>query len=138
MRLSIRAKQIAGVTAIVGVTVVVLSALYLARLAGVIVDESYSRAQILGYTILHRVSQLDIDPADRYAALKNDSGLRSILDSSIYDQSVVNAAIVDTNGIIVLHREPLLVGQQTPGNLGNLQALADADWITRLAVIYSS
>jgi signal transduction histidine kinase len=137
MRLSIRAKQIAGVTAIVGVTVVVLSGLYLGRLAGVIVDESYSRAQILGYTILHRVTQLDIDPTDRYAALKNDSGLRSILEASIYDQSVTNAAIVDTNGIIQLHREPRLVGEQAPGNLGSLQALADADWLTRLAVIYS-
>ena len=72
MRLSIRAKQIAGVTAIVGVTVVVLSGVYLARLAGVIVTESQSRAQNLGKTIVHRVSQLDIDPADRYAALKND------------------------------------------------------------------
>ena len=137
MRLSIRAKQIAGVTAIVGVTVMVLSALYLARLAGVIVTESHSRAQILGYTILHRVTQLDIDPADRYAALKNDSGLRSILEASAYDQAVTNAAIVDTNDIIVLHRDPLLVGAQAPGNLGSLKALADADWITRLAVIYS-
>ena len=137
MRLSIRAKQIAGVTAIVGVTVVVLSGLYLARLAGVIVDESYSRAQILGYTILHRVTQLDIDPTDRYAALKNDSGLRSILEASAYDQAVTNAAIVDTNDIIVLHRDPLLVGQRAPNNLASLNALAEADWITRLAVIYS-
>ena len=137
MRLSIRGKQIAGVTAIVGVTVVVLSGLYLGRLAGVIVGESYSRAQILGFTILHRVTQLDIDPADRYATLKNDSGLRSILEASVYDQAVTNAAIVDTNGVIVLHRDPLLVGQRAPGNLSSLKALADADWITRLAVIYS-
>src|SRR6185503_7593113 len=137
MRLSIRAKQIAGVTAIVGVTVVVLSGLYLARLAGVIVGEGYSRAQILGFTILHRVTQLDIDPTDRYAALKNDSGLRSILEASVYDQAVINAAIVDTNGIIQLHRDPLLVGQKAPTSLRSLKALADADWMTRLAVIYS-
>src|SRR5688500_20324943 len=97
MRLSIRAKQIAGVTAIVGVIVVVLSGLYLGRLAGVIVAESSARAQILGNTILHRVSQLDINRNDPWAALKNDSGLRSILEASIFDQSVISAAIVDTD-----------------------------------------
>ena len=136
MRLSIRAKQIAGVTAIVGVTVVVLSGLYIARLAEVVVDEANSRAQILGYTILHRVSQLDIDPADRYAALKNDAGLRSILDASIYDQTVTSAAIVDTNGVIVMHREPRLVGMKAPQR-DELAALANASYIRRLVVIYS-
>ena len=136
MRLSIRAKQIAGVTAIVGVTVVVLSGLYLARLAGVIVAESNSRAQILGYTILHRVTQLDIDPADRYAALKNDAGLRSILEASIYDQAVTSAAIVDTDLKMVMNREPRLVGEPAPVR-GELAKLAAAGWIQRLAVIYS-
>ena len=136
MRLSIRAKQIAGVTAIVGVTVVVLSGLYLARLAGVIVVDSQSRAQLLGYTILHRVTQLDIDPADRWAALKNDAGLRSILDASIYDQVVTSAAIVDTDGIMVMNREPQLVGQRTP-NHGQLTRLVNAGWLGRLVFIYS-
>src|SRR6185503_1973873 len=136
MRLSIRAKQIAGVTAIVGVTVVVLSGLYLARLAGVIVAESNSRAQILGFTILHRVTQLDIDPTDRYAALKNDSGLRSILEASIYDQAVTSAAIVDTDLKVVMNREPRLVGEPTPPR-NELAKLAEAGWLQRLAVIYS-
>ena len=136
MRLSIRAKQIAGVTAIVGVTVVVLSGLYIARLAEVVVDEANSRAQNLGYTILHRVSQLGIDPADRYAALKNDAGLRSILDASIYDQTVTSAGIVDTNEIIVMHRESRLVGERAPQR-DLLSALANASYIKRLVVIYS-
>ena len=136
MRLSIRAKQIAGVTAIVGVTVVVLSGLYLARLAGVIVSESYARAQNLGKTIVHRVSQLDIDPTDRYAALKNDAGLKSILEASIYDQAVTSAAIVDTDERVVMHRESVLIGSKAP-NLGDLNKLAEASWYERLLLIYS-
>jgi signal transduction histidine kinase len=136
MRLSIRAKQIAGVTAIVGVTVVVLSGLYLARLAGFVVDESNARAQNLGYTILHRVSQLDIDRADRYAALKNDSGLKSILEASIYDQSVLGASIVDTNETVVMDREPLRVGETAPMR-GLVADLASANPFERLRVIYS-
>src|SRR5688572_9521264 len=100
MRLSIRAKQIAGVTAIVGVTVLALSGLYLARLADVIVSESHARAQVLARTILHRVSQLTIDPADKYAALREDAGLRSILEATVYDKAVTSAAIVDSAGTI--------------------------------------
>ena len=81
MRLSIRAKQIAGVTAIVGVTVLGLSVLYLARLTDIIVNDSYSRAQVFAQTILHRVTQITIDPADplrlaaqgRWAALDSRS-----------------------------------------------------------------
>ena len=88
MRLSIRAKQIAGVTAIVGLAVVMLSALYMARLADVIVGGSEARAQMLARTILHRVSALSLDPVDPYAALRNDPGLVSILQASIYDQAV--------------------------------------------------
>ena len=47
MRLSIRIKQIVGVSAIVGVAVVALSALYTNRLANVVLQESLSRGQML-------------------------------------------------------------------------------------------
>ena len=72
MRLGIRAKQIAGVTAIVGVALVALSVLYMARLADVIVGEADARAQNLARTILHHVTRLPIDPADPYAVLRTD------------------------------------------------------------------
>ena len=54
MRLSIRVKQIVGVTAIVGLAVVALSALYTNRLANVVLRESLSRGKMLANTILHR------------------------------------------------------------------------------------
>jgi len=136
MRLSIRAKQIAGVTVIVAVTVLAMSGLYISRLTNIIVGESYSRAQVLARTILHRVTELAIDPDDPYAALRNDSGLRSILEASVYDQAVTSAAIVDSQGIIVMHREPRLIGESAPPR-PDLQALEGADWIKRLAIIYS-
>ncbi len=136
MRLSIRAKQIAGVTAIVGLTVVAMSGLYLARLADVIVAESQSRALVLARTILHRVTQLTIDPADKYASLRADSGLRSILEASVYDKAVTGAAIVDSDGIIVMHRDPKLVGTRAP-RAGDLALLAQAGSLERLKEIYS-
>src|SRR5688572_24483187 len=136
MRLSIRAKQIAGVTVIVAVTVLAMSGLYISRLTKIIVGVSYSRAQVLARTILHRVTELAVDPADPYAALRNDSGLRSILEASVYDQAVTSAAIVDSQGIIVMHREPRMVGEPTPPR-PDLTALEGADWIKRLIIIYS-
>src|SRR5262245_31436160 len=136
MRLSIRAKQIAGVTVIVAVTVLAMSGLYIARLTNIIVGESYSRAQVLARTTLHRVTELAIDPADPYAALRDDSGLRSIFEASVYDQSVRRPAIVDPQGIIVMHREPQMVGEEAPPRPA-LAELEAADWIRRLAIIFS-
>jgi signal transduction histidine kinase len=136
MRLSIRTKQIAGVTTIVGVTVVALSGLYIARLTDIIVRDSYARAQLLATTILHRVTQIAIDPADQYAALRNDAGLNSILQASIYDPTVISAAIVDSSGVIVMHREKEQVNKPTPRR-ANLSQLVDADWLRRLVLIYS-
>jgi signal transduction histidine kinase len=136
MRLSIRAKQIAGVTVIVAVTVLAMSGLYIARLTNIIVGESYSRAQVLARTILHRITELAIDPDDPYAALRDDSGLRSILEASVYDQAVTSAAIVDSEGIIVMHREPRLVGERSPPR-HDLAALEAGDWIRRLVIISS-
>src|SRR5687768_3192739 len=136
MRLGIRAKQIAGVTAIVGVAVVALSALHVARLADVVVGDGHERAQDLARTILHHVSQLPIDPANPYAVLRTDRGLQSILEASIYDPNVTDAAILDASGVIVMDRERGHIGQVPPPH-GDLAALAEADAFDKLKVIYS-
>ena len=53
MRLGIKGKQIAGVTAIVGVAMMTLSALYVTRVAGVVLQESHARGQLLSNAIFH-------------------------------------------------------------------------------------
>src|SRR5688500_4348788 len=114
MRLSIRAKQIAGVTAIVGIAVTALSALYLARLGGIIVDESHARATMLANTIFHRISQMKIDPSDPYASLRADPGLQSVVQASIYGEGVLYAAIVDTNNTAIMHSDEAVIGRTMP------------------------
>ena len=47
MRLSIKTKQVAGVTSIVGLAVVVLSGFYLASLARIRLEESRARGKLL-------------------------------------------------------------------------------------------
>jgi signal transduction histidine kinase len=135
VRLTIRAKQIAGVTAIVGVAVVALSALHVARLADVLVHESRSRAAMLALTILHRAGQVQIDPANPYGSLRTDPGLQSILQSSIYGESIIDAAILDVNGFIVAHSDPGLVGQKLSAR-ADLATLDEAKPLTKLATIY--
>src|SRR5258705_6109651 len=96
MRVGIKAKQIAAVTAIVGLAVVMLSAVHVARLARVVLHESQARGELLSNTIFHRAREVVIAAnADPFTALSADPGLRSILESSIYGESVTGAAIVD-------------------------------------------
>jgi signal transduction histidine kinase len=134
MRLSIRAKQIAGVTAIVGIAVIALSALYLARLGGIIVDESHARATMLANTIFHRISQMKIDPVDPYASMRADPGLQSVVQASIYGEGVLYAAILDTNNTVVMHSDAAVIGR-TMVSQGDLTELAESAPTKQLEVI---
>ena len=136
MRLGIKGKQIAGVTAIVGVAVAALSALYVARLAEVVLQESYGRGLLLSNAIYHRARELVTESADPYAALRTDPGLRAILESTIYGESVTGASILDTNGTIIASSDTTRVGLQSTGG-DDLGALLAQDPLEQLRVIYS-
>ena len=114
MRLGIKGKQVLGVTSIVGVVVVIVSVLHLARLASVSLDESRARADLLAKTIYQRTREVVGTGPDPYAAVKADSGLRSILESSVYSKDVTFAAIADVNQAAVVHADPSLEGQTLP------------------------
>jgi signal transduction histidine kinase len=136
MRLSIRAKQIAGVTAIVGLSVVALSAFYVTRVSSVVLRESHSRGQLLASTIFHRARQVVIGSVEPYAALRDDPGLRSILEASIFGESVTGASILDTRGVVVASSDPALVGR-LPAPREDLAQLVAANALSQLGVIYS-
>jgi len=114
VRLGIKGKQVLGVTLIVGAVAAGLSLMHLARLARVSLDESKSRAELVGKAIFHRAFQAVQDARDPVQALKNDPGLRSIVESSVYAKNVVFAAIVDTTGVAVVHAFPGQEGSQLP------------------------
>ena len=136
MRLGIRAKQIAGVTAIVGLSVVALSAFYVTRVSSVVLRESHARGQLLASAIFHRARQVVIGSVEPYAALRDDPGLRSILEASIFGESVTGAAILDTRGVVVASSDPTLVGSGIEPRADLAQLLA-AYTLTHLSVIYS-
>ena len=136
MRFSIRVKQIVGVTLIVGLAVVALSILYAARLTDVVLHESYSRGQLMARTILHRAGAVVTGDGDPWAQLRDDSGLRSIIESSAYSDNITTATIVDTNGIIVIANLRSMVGQLSPQQ-DDLGALDESDAYAKLKEIYT-
>jgi len=100
---SIKTKQVAGVTLIVGVAVVLLSGWYIKSFTALWLNETKARAELLAYSVRQRafdVVRLGTDPV---AALQQDAGLQSILESSVYSESVLYAEVVDARGIIMAH-----------------------------------
>src|SRR5438105_5164153 len=114
MRIGIKSKQILGVTAIVGFAVVALSALNVARLGRVVLHESQARGQLLSNAIFHRAREVVAGSGDPYAALRDDPGLRAILESSIYGENVTDAAILDTAGVIIAGSDRAQEGTRRP------------------------
>ena len=70
MRLGIRAKQTAGVTIIVGIFVVGLSALYVSQLATSVLGEHGRQAALLIEQIRYRAFDVVPDAPDPYVALR--------------------------------------------------------------------
>src|SRR6476469_4776228 len=114
MRLGIKGKQVLGVTSIVVVVVVVLCVLNLARLASVSLVESSARAELLANAIAHRAQQVAVIETSPLESLRTDPGLRSILESSAYSNNVMYAAVVDVDGVAVMHADRSLEGQRLP------------------------
>ena len=137
MRLSIKFKQMVGVTAIVGLAVVALSVVYATRLADVVVRESYSRGQLLAKAILQRAGSIVTGEGDPYAALREDPGLRAILQSSVYGEDVLTAAIVDANGVIVANNIRTYEGTTIKAR-PDLGKLVDEASLEKLKFLYGS
>ena len=138
MRLGIRAKQIAGVTAIVGITVIVISVLYLAQVAKVVLQESDARAKLLTQAAIHRARDLVTDGPDPYARLRTDPGLQAILQSSLYDVGVIDASVLDADSTVVVNGNNTGrdVGSVAPRRKG-LHEAAESDAYQQLLVIYT-
>jgi signal transduction histidine kinase/HAMP domain-containing protein len=136
VRVGIRTKQIAGVTAIVGVAVVLLSAFYVSRLSRVVLDENKARGELLVNAILHRAREVAPASADPYSALRVDPGLRAVLESSIYGKGVIYAAIIDPRGLVIAANDNAMLGNVMPEH-ADLVALVASDALQQLRVIYS-
>jgi signal transduction histidine kinase len=114
MRLNIKTKQVLGVTSTVGAVVVALSLYHLGTLAKFSLQESKARGLLLSRAVYQRAQGITPRATDPYAALREDAGLKSILESSIYSRDVTDAAIVDPDGRIVAHYDPSRIDRRLP------------------------
>jgi signal transduction histidine kinase len=136
MRLTIKVKQVLGVVSIVGLATGVLTAFYLSSLVRVSLQESRDRADLLAYTIYQRAQAL-ASATDLSDALRGDEGLRSVVESFAYSKNLLYAAIVDVDGKIIVHNDPLLVGSVLPP-AGDMDDLLRRGPIGQLQAIYSA
>src|SRR5438128_2560447 len=138
--MSIKARQVAGVTSLVVLIVAVLSALHMAAVARLSLQETASRGELLARSIFQRAAAVVPpvqDPDAAYSALQKDGGIRSLLESSIaYSKNVTYAAIVDTKGVAVVHSFPALEGKPMPEQQ-ELHWITDAGPIEELRSVYS-
>lgn len=136
--MSIKAKQVAGVTTLVVVVVAVLSAYHLAALTRLRVEETTSRGQMLAQAIFQSAKDVVAKGgADPYAALRADRGLRTILDSSSgYSRNVTYAAIVNNDQVAIAHSFVSLEGESM-AEQEDFARLANARAIDQIAAVYS-
>jgi len=113
-----------------------LSLLHLARLASVSLDESRARAELVANAVYHRAREVVASESNPYEALRHDTGLRAILESSLYSKNVTFAAITDSEGRAVAHTDPSLEGQLLP-LVDPLGDLLERPALSQLLAIYT-
>jgi signal transduction histidine kinase len=137
MALSIKQKQVLGVTSIVVLVVVVLSALQLVVLTRALLQQSAARGEMIALTMYHRAQNLGLTNETGYQDLRRDEVLREAMESAYYSEGVVYAAIIDSSGRIVAHSDPSRPGELLPPS-DDLAALAEANGLTQLRAVYQT
>ena len=97
--MSIKAKQVAGVTTLVVAIVAVLSGYHLSTLSRFLLEETATRAALLSRALNQRARVVVSEhPQNAYDAIGQDGGINAILESSGYYENITYAAIVDAKG----------------------------------------
>jgi signal transduction histidine kinase/HAMP domain-containing protein len=134
--MSIKSRQVAGVTSLVVFIVASLSAYHLATLARLSIKETESRGELLRQAIFQRAREVVPTAKDPYAALQQDGGLRSLLESSgAFSGNVTYAAIVNREGIAVAHNFSTEEGKPIPDQ-EELTKILDLNALTLLRTLY--
>ncbi len=128
--MTIKAKQVAGVTIVVVLVVAGMTAVQMASLTRVRIEETASRAALLKDSILHRADGVVRAGApDAYKALQEDPGLRSLVEAAVSTQPETNtilyATIVNPKGVAVIHSMKASEGEVV-AELEDIRSIRDA------------
>jgi signal transduction histidine kinase len=137
MPLGLKTKQVAGVTALVALSVIGISVWYLTALVRTQLEDTKARAELIANVIFQRASDVAQSSDEPLKALQADTGLMTVLKAAqAYEKDVLYAAIVDQLGTIVVDGDEGEIGHQLPkantldsllqaGPIAQAQALLD-------------
>jgi signal transduction histidine kinase len=137
MALSIKQKQVLGVTSIVVLVVLVLSGMQLTTLTRTLLEQSRGRAELIAMSIGHSVSELAVTEETAYQELRRDAGVQTALETALYSDDVVYAAILDREGTVIAHSNRARVGERLPEG-DDLRVLAEASALAQLQAVYQT
>ncbi len=114
MPLSIKQKQVLGVTTIVILVVVGLSILHIGTLVRVMLEQASARAQFAVESVSHQLPGVVISRESAYQDLRASATVRAALEAAIYSPEVLYAAIVDRSRTVVAANDPTQIGKTLP------------------------
>ncbi|MGE0862259.1 MAG: ATP-binding protein [Vicinamibacterales bacterium] len=137
MRFSIKQKQVLGVTAMVAMVVTALSLLHLVNLAGVLLQESRARAELLANGVYNQAKDVVTSRETASGELRSSRSVLSAVESAIYSRDVVYAVIVDAAGTVLASSDPAQVGTTVPARVPLNNVLA-AGGLSQLRAVYAT
>lgn len=137
MRVSVRTKQVVGVTAIVFAVVAFLGGYYIFRLADVLISETHSRAEMVAKGVFQRITQLTLDGGDLREKITTDAGLQNMLESAMYAPNMLYATVVHQDGTILAYHDRTVVDEVTLPPSEEIQVLMQSSYLQKVRAIYS-
>ena len=136
MPLSIKQKQVLGVTTIVVMVVIGLAVLHIGTLVRVLLEQTLTRAQFVTESVTHQMRDVIASRETAYQDLRSSATVRSALEAAIYSPEVLYAAIVDRSRSVVAANDPAQIGRTLPRG-EDLAILVDASGYQQVRVVYA-
>lgn len=114
MPLSIKQKQVLGVTSIVVLVVAGLSTLQIGTLVRVLLEQGTARAELVATGIFHQTRDVLTSRETAYQDIRSSPTVLSSLESAMYSPEVLYAAIVDRTRTVIASNDPSQVGRTLP------------------------
>ena len=134
--ISIKQKQVLGVTTMVAVIVTALGLLHLVSLARVLFEESRARAELLANDVYHQAREVVSSRDTAYEEIRSSRSVQAALGAASYSEGVTDAAIVDPTGTIVAADDRGRLGQ-TPAPRARLATVIASSGIAQLRAVYA-
>jgi signal transduction histidine kinase len=137
MSLSLKQKQVLGVTGMVAAIVIALSLLHLITTAGVLLEESRDRFELVGSSVYSQAAIAIASPDTAYQDVRASRSVQSALQSALYSTDTLDASIVDPTGVVIASSNPDQVGK-TVARGPQLNDLIGLNGIARVRAIYAN